>query len=223
MPFEGGRITAWKVAFSALVRFLPSMNKGVPLQIAILRKWLVTLWTIVLDPSVGLLVAEKVTFVCKYLRTQVARYLLRHRQLWPPLPTRDLFLVSWFFSTEHFPFPKERDNAQFRSIFLQIFMLRSTFHLPQDLFFVSPLEPCCLSVLVISSELWNGSMGMGMGVGMTDIQNFCVWTDGPSLKYRQGPLRNIFACVRNDLLIHQLIPTDCPTFLNPICNNFCVL
>ena len=110
---------------------------------------------------------------------------------------------SWFFSTEHFPFPKERDNAQFRSIFLQIFMLRSTFHLPQDLFFVSPLEPCCLSVLVISSELWNGSMGMGMGVGMTDIQNCCVWTDGPSLKYRQGSVRKIFACVRNELLIHQ--------------------
>ena len=53
-------------------------------------------------------------------------------------------------------------------------------------------------------------MVMGMGVGMSEIQ-FCYdWTDGPSLKYRQGSVQKIFACVRNDPLIHQLIQKKCP-------------
>ena len=53
MPFENGRLVAWKVAVCALVRFLPSVNEGVSLQMSVLTKWLVALWTtILLDPTV---------------------------------------------------------------------------------------------------------------------------------------------------------------------------
>ena len=46
---------AWIVALCALVRFLPSVNEGVGLQITSLTKWLVALWTIeLLASTVGL-------------------------------------------------------------------------------------------------------------------------------------------------------------------------
>ena len=62
MRFEGGSLVTRIVALWALVRFLPTVNEGVPLQITILTKCLVTLLAnIILDPRVRPLVGFYVT------------------------------------------------------------------------------------------------------------------------------------------------------------------
>ena len=67
MPFEVGSCVAQEVAVCATVRFLPCVNEGVGLQIAVLSKWLVTLKTTeLLDPTVCLLVIWKTPFTCKW-------------------------------------------------------------------------------------------------------------------------------------------------------------
>ena len=63
---------------SALVRFLSGVNKGVPFKITILNKTRVTLWALVLrNPTVDLLVLEKVPSFCKCFRTQFSFSFLR--------------------------------------------------------------------------------------------------------------------------------------------------
>ena len=61
------------VALWAVVRFLHCVNEGVGLQMTILTERLVTQGASIFDPSVNLLVTEKVAPRRKYLRTQVAR------------------------------------------------------------------------------------------------------------------------------------------------------
>ena len=105
MRFEVGGRVAWKVALCALVRFLPSVNEDVSLQMTIPTKWLVTLWTIILfDLDVDLLVVEKATATCEWFRTHVTRILLRHLQWSSPLPSGNLFWLLCIKWTDHFPF-----------------------------------------------------------------------------------------------------------------------
>ena len=80
MYFKVGSRVACIVALCALVRFLPTVNQGVPLQSTILSKWLVALRTCVFDPNVGLLVLGKAILSCKCLWTRVTRYLFWHFQ-----------------------------------------------------------------------------------------------------------------------------------------------
>ena len=54
MPFEVRSIVARIVALCALVRFLPTVNERVDLQMTMRTERLVTLWAIIwLDPTVG--------------------------------------------------------------------------------------------------------------------------------------------------------------------------
>ena len=87
-----------------LVRFLSSVNEGVGLHIVVSAKRLVALWTIVFDPTVHLLVTEKVAPRRKCLLTQVASYLVLHHQLSPPPLMGDPFLLLKT-AIHHFPFP----------------------------------------------------------------------------------------------------------------------
>ena len=86
------------------MRFLSSVNEGVGLQIVVSAKRLVALWTIVFDPTVRLLVTEKVAPSRKCLLTQVASYLVLHHQLSPPPLMGDPFLLLKT-AIHHFPFP----------------------------------------------------------------------------------------------------------------------
>ena len=53
MRLEVGSLVARKVALCALVRFLPTVNERVDLQVGIRDERLVTLWAIILlDPTV---------------------------------------------------------------------------------------------------------------------------------------------------------------------------
>ena len=76
MHFEVGRLVAWKVALSALVRFLPWVSKGVLLQTVFLTKWLVALIAIVFALTMGLLVKGQIAFTCKCLDTSRKIFLL---------------------------------------------------------------------------------------------------------------------------------------------------
>ena len=80
LRFEVGKLVAWIVALCAMVRFLPGVNEGVPLQIAVLTEWLVTLWAMVFDLIVDFLVMEKATLSWKCLGAQVTRYFFPHLQ-----------------------------------------------------------------------------------------------------------------------------------------------
>ena len=115
MRFEGRRLVAWKVALCALVRFLPSMDEGVGLQITFLTKWLVALLAIVfLDFKVNLLVTGKAATLCKCLWTHITRNLFFHPQFLTPLPTNDLFWlipITGYCLNFHFPFYKQISPA----------------------------------------------------------------------------------------------------------------
>ena len=91
MRFKVASIVAGKVALCAIIRFLPTVNKGMLPQITVLAERLVTLRTSVFDPSMDLLVKVEVPLTCKCLRTQVASYLVLHLQLSPPSPLGVLF------------------------------------------------------------------------------------------------------------------------------------
>ena len=65
-------LIGWKVALVALVRFLPSVNEDVGLQMNSLVEWLLTLVTSVpLDSTVDLLVSPKAMSICKCFGTLV--------------------------------------------------------------------------------------------------------------------------------------------------------
>ena len=80
------------MALCALVRFLPAVNEGVSLQIALLIEGLVALWaTEHLELTVDLLVMGKTALTCKCLRAGVASYLVRHLLLSTPPLSGDFF------------------------------------------------------------------------------------------------------------------------------------
>ena len=70
MQFEVEKVVARIVALWALVRFLPSVNKGMGLQSAFLSEGLVALLaTEHLDLTVDLLVTGKTFLICKFFGT----------------------------------------------------------------------------------------------------------------------------------------------------------
>ena len=66
-------LTERLIALWALVRFLPGVNQGVFLQISFMSEGFVALQASVFDPSVNMLVTEKVATRRKCLRTFVTR------------------------------------------------------------------------------------------------------------------------------------------------------
>ena len=91
MPFEVANRVAWKVALCAPVWFLPTVNKGVRLQVLISAKWFVALCAVVFPHlSVGVLVFVKSPPACESILTQVTIYLFEHLQLSSPLSPGDL-------------------------------------------------------------------------------------------------------------------------------------
>ena len=129
MHFEGWRLIARKVALWALVRFLPGVYEGVRLQMNILNKWLVTLLaTVLLDPTVDLLVMGKAAPTCKCIRTQVTTYFFAHLEvstalfLSAELTVKNLFDYSAII--KHFPFHKCFIHETWHSIeFVDIFKI----------------------------------------------------------------------------------------------------
>ena len=90
------------------MRFLPSVNVEVGLQMNSLVEWFVALWTFVpLDSTVGLFVKFKATSTCKCLGTLVTRLSICHLFFY-----HLLFLIllpdwTWITASGHFPFHQQ--------------------------------------------------------------------------------------------------------------------